>query len=651
MPLDQLATLRIDGLDTVVLVTEYTCEERVSQLFTATIEVACAAGDVRFDAIALAPAHLTIRGAHSQRVVHGVVTRWEYLRTGREYTFYRVTLAPRAHRLTLRQDMRIFQRLTTPEIVREVLLAAGLQPDEFRVDVVRDHPQRDYCVQYRETDLDFFHRILAREGMFYLFEHGDDAAVLIVADHPKVHTPPPGLAGPLQHDGGFATTRDRLTAFRAAAQIRPGKLTLRDFDPLRPSLPVEVGHAPGLDEAFEVYDFPGGFVEEGLPFLKLGTGAASSAFGQVQAGRDAASGASDCPALAAGNALQLADNPRADLDGEYVITEIVHRGQQPGVAQVEAHASGSYANEFSCVPAGAPVPLPQASARPQIPGIQSAVVVGPKGQPIHTDHLGRIKVQFHWDRQGQRDDRSSCWVRVVQPWGGPQHGFVSVPRVGAEVAVAFLEGDADRPLVLGCMYSDDNPPPHALPHANTRTAWRSQSVPGDGYNELCFEDSGGGEHIFLRAERDHSVKVQRDVKTTIDRSAHTTVKDTRATRVGTDHLTVDRHRVEAVHGDSATTVDGTLVLTARNFVLEIDDALALAARGDLGVTARSALTLTSAGDLCIRGPGGFITINDQGVYIEGTKIFLNSGGQPVTGQAPATPKHDPPTTPTPADEP
>jgi len=649
--LDQLATLRIDGLDTPTHVSEYTCEEHISRLFTATLEVACEAANLGFSAVALAPAHLKIRSAASQRSLHGVVTRWEYLRTAREYSFYAVTIAPRAHRLTLRQDMRIFQRLTTPEIAREVLLAAGLQPDEFRVDVVRDHPRRDYCVQYRETDLAFFHRILAREGMFYFFEHGDDAAVLVVADHPKVHTPPPGLQGPLAHDGGFASTHDRLTAFRSAAEIRPGKVTLRDFDPLRPSLPLEVGHAPGADQDFEVYDFPGGYVEEGLPFLKLATGVASSLFGAVQAGADASSGTSDCPALTAGNALQLADNPRADLDGEYVITTIVHRGKQPGVAQVEASEPASYSNEFSCVPAGAPVPLPQAAARPEIPGLQSAMVVGPEGQPIHTDHLGRIKVQFHWDRKGKRDDHSSCWVRVLQPWGGPGHGLISVPRVGSEVAVAFLEGDADRPLVLGCLYSDDNPPPHALPAARTRTAWRSQSVPGSGYNEICLEDSGGGEQILVHAERDASLHVRNDIKTSVDRSAHTTVKDTRATRVGTDHLIVDDDRVESVRGHSFTTVDNTLVLAAKNLVLELDDAAALTTGKDLTLSADGSITLTSSTSLCIRGPGGFITINKDGIYIEAKKIYLNGGGQPITTTAPETPDHDDPTTPTPAEDP
>ncbi|MCY1060208.1 type VI secretion system tip protein TssI/VgrG [Nannocystis sp. SCPEA4] len=644
-----IASLRVDGVQGL-LVTRYTVDEGVSRPFEAAIEVASEAHDIGFDAVAMRPASLSIRAIRGARHVHGIVARWEYLHTGLHYSHYRITVVPRAHRLALRKDVRIFQRLTTPEIAREVLLGAGLHADEFRLDVVGDHPRRDYCVQYRETDLEFLHRILAREGMFYFFEHGEGGCVLVLADHPQAHGPAPGLDGPLRHDAGFASSRERLTEFRPRARLAPGKVTLRDFDPLRPSMPMQVDRVPGLDADLEVYDFPGGFVEEGLPFLQLGGSALGSRFGEVHSDRASSEGTSDCPVLTPGHTLHVADNPRADLDGEYVITSLVHEGRQPGIAQVDAREPGSYSNRFTCLPAGVPVPLPRARERPQIPGIQSAIVVGPAGQPIHTDHLGRIKVQFHWDRKGARDERSSCWVRVVHPWGGHQHGFLSVPRVGTEVAVAFFEGDPDRPLVLGCLYSDDNAAPHALPAAHSRTALRSQSVPGSGHNELCFEDRGGDEQVFLRAERDYSVYVQRDAKTTIDRGAHTTVKDARTARVGAENLTVDHDRNEAIGGDSFTAVDGALVLDAGTFVLRVERGAAIKA-GDLGLSADGALAVSATKGVSLRGPGGFITINAQGVFIQGTRIFLNSGGAPLEVPRPEVPQHDPPPSPTAAEEP
>lgn len=649
MPEHHLASLRVDGV-AELLVVRYACDEGVSRLFEATIEVASEAPDIGFEAVAMRPARLAVRGMHATRHVHGIVARWEYLRTGLHHAYYRLVLVPRAHRLSLRRDMRIFQRLTIPEIAREVLQSAGLHADEFRLDVVRDHPRRDYCVQYRESDLDFLHRILARDGMFYFFEHSEDAGVLVLADHPKAHGAPHGLDAPLRHETGFAASRERLTGLRTSARLTPGKVTLRDFDPLHPSLPVQVDLGPGIDQDLEVYDFPGGYVEEGLSALTLGGGAIGPLLGHVQSGRAVSEGESDCPLLAAGHTLHVADHPRPDLDGEYVVTHLVHEGAQPGVAQLDAREPGTYKNRFTCVPAGAPVPLPQIAERPQIPSIQSAIVVGPAGEPIHTDHLGRIKVQFHWDRQGRRDDRSSCWVRVVHPWGGNQHGFLSVPRVGSEVAVAFLEGDPDRPLVLGCLYSDDNQPPHALPAARTRTALRGRSVPGAGHNELCLEDRGGEEHVFLRAERDHSVFVKHDLKTTVEHNAHTTVKAARAARVGADHLTVDSDRHESIGGNSCTAVKGTLAVAADTLVLKIGQAAAFDAGSGLGLTARGPVTVSSPRGVCLQGPGGFITINDQGVFIQGTKIFLNSGGAPISVASPNAPQGSP-SSPTPAEEP
>lgn len=645
-----LASLRIDGLDGL-LVTKYTWQEGVSRLFEASLELAAATGDIGFDAVAMRPARLSVRGLSGTRHLHGMVARWEYLHTGLEHTYYRATVVPLAHRLALRQDMRIFQRMTAPEIARDVLLGAGLHADEFRLDIVREHPRRDYCVQYRETDLDFLHRLLARDGMFYFFEHTERTCVLVLADHPKAHVAPPGLTGPLLYDTGFATSRERLTGLRVRQRLTPGKLTLRDFDPLHPGTPVQLDLAPGLDHDLEVYDFPGGYVEEGLPFLQIGNDALGARLGEVQTERACADGESDCPLLTAGHTLAVGDNPRPDLDGEFVVVQLVHEGKQPGVAQLDAREHGSYKNSFACVPAGAPVPLPRPAARPQIPSIQSAVVVGPAGEPVHTDHLGRIKVQFHWDRQGRRDERSSCWVRVVQPWGGHGHGLLSIPRVGAEVAVAFLEGDPDRPLVLGCLYSDDNAPPHALPAARTRTALRSQSLPGSGHNELCFEDNGGGEQVFLRAERDLSVHAGHDAKTTIKQSAHLTVDGARTTRVGADNLTIDRDRNEAIHGNAFTKVDGTLVLDAGALVLSVQKGVAIDSTGNLGLASQGALNISAPHGVCLRSHKNFITINAQGVFIHGTQIFLNSGGAALEVPTPKAPPHGPPPTPTPADEP
>lgn len=651
MPERIVARLRIDGVDSVVLVTEYHCEEGISQLFAATIEIACEADHLSFDAVALRPTRLSIHGLGGVRHIHGIVTRLEYLRTGRNYTFYRLTVAPHAHRLALRKDMRIFQRRTVPEIAREVLLAAGLHADEFRLDIVRDHPQRDYCVQYRETDLAFFHRILAREGIFYFFEHSETVGVLVIADHPRAHTAPPGMAAPLRHDDGFSSTRERLLALRTSARLCPGKATLRDFNPLHPSTPLEVGNTPTLDKDFEIYDFPGGCVEEGLPFLQLGADAVGALFGQMQSGRDGSEGESDCPLLTAGHTLGVAGSPRKGQDGEYVVTRLTHTGKQPGLAQVDAQEPGSYSNSFCCIPAGAPVPLPQTSERPQIPSIQSAIVVGPGGQPIYTDKLGRIKIQFHWDRQGKRNEHSSCWVRVASPWGGSGHGLLSTPRIGSEVAVAFLEGDPDRPLVLGCLYSADNEHPNALPAGQTRSTWRSRSTTGDGYNELCFEDNAGEEQVLLHAERDYSVHVQRDSKTSVDHCEHTTVKADRAAKVGADHLTVLKDRIEQVGGNSFTTVAGTLVLAAGSLVLQVSSGGGLQSSSDLGIAAEGALTMSAARGLCIKGTGGFIMIDEQGVHIGGTKIFLNGSGLPFDTPAPPVPKHDPLKTPTPAEDP
>jgi type VI secretion system secreted protein VgrG len=465
------------------------------------------AGDEPLDAAELLGSEALLKvepPGGSPRYVHGWVRAVDTLGQQGGRWRYRAWVVPRAWWLTRVERSRIFQGKTVPQIVKAVLEERGV---EVKLSLSGSYQAREYCTQYRETDFAFVSRLLEWEGLFYFFQHTEEGHVRVVGDKPNVHEALPGGAKlPLREDDGRAEDEEYLSLLQRVHRLRPGKVHLKDYDFEKPALDVsgKVRDSTNGQDALEVYDYPGEYVAPAV-----GKGAAKVRLGEaVQAARTL-EGEGICPRLTPGYRFEVEDD--GAHAGEYVVVEVVHAGQQPETRGSRETLGHLYRNSFKCMPAQVPFRPRRTTPVPHIPGVQTATVVGPAGEEIHTDAHGRIKVQFHWDREGKRDDRASCWVRVGQSLGGPAWGALYLPRIGQEAVVRFLEGNPDRPLIGGTVYNGSNPTPYALPDEKTKSTLKSASSLGsDGFNEFRIEDAAGEEQIFIHAQKDEDLVTEND---------------------------------------------------------------------------------------------------------------------------------------------
>lgn len=439
-----------------------------------------------------------------------------------------------------RTDSRIFQNLTVPQILEQVL-SAGLSRFGRAVELrlAASYPQREYTVQYQETDFDFVHRLMEEEGIGYAFEHDGDQELMVLFDQPAHFVELEGEdASTLRFverlDEEIANS-EGVSRFEGVARVRPNRVATRHFDWTHPSVPME-GSAEMSDPSWPalesyVHDAP-------LTFHSYDhTYGAHNANDQLRleaerARRDArrSDGTSSALGMRAGRRFTLAGHRRADQDGEWSVVGVEHR-----YLDHVRDASATYLNRFQVIPAAVPWRPDRTRDRPRIVGVQTASVVGPAGEEIHCDVHGRIKVQFHWDRLGTRDEHSSCWIRVVQTMGGAGWGFSFIPRIGMEVVVTFVEGDPDRPLVTGVVYNGENPCPYEFPADKTRLTLKTNSSPGGaGFNELRFEDRAGEEEIWLHGQKDWNTLILHDLTRKVGNDEAQEVVVDRTRKVGHD---------------------------------------------------------------------------------------------------------------------
>ncbi|PTL75695.1 type VI secretion system Vgr family protein [Vitiosangium sp. GDMCC 1.1324] len=495
---------------------------------------------------------LTVRlPGDKTRQVHGRVRALEALGQQGGRWRYRVWVVPRAWWLTQVKRSRIFQGKTVPQIVKAVLEEGGV---EVKLSLSDSYQAREYCTQYRETDFAFVSRLMEWEGLFYFFEHTEDGHVLVVGDKPNVHEALPGGAKlPLRENAGLTEDQEYLSSLRRVHRLRPGKVHLKDYDFEKPSLDVsgKTQDSSNGQDSLEVYDYPGEYVAQAV-----GKGAAKVRLEEaVQAARTL-EGEGVCPRLTPGYRFEVEDE--GTHAGEYVVVEVVHRGQQPETPGIREALGNLYRNSFKCMPSSVPFRPRRTTPVPRLAGLQTATVVGPGGEEIHTDEHGRIKVQFHWDREGQRDDKASCWVRVSQTWGGPAWGALYVPRIGQEVVVRFLEGNPDRPLIAGTVYNGSNPTPYALPDDKTKSTLKSASSPGsEGFNESRIEDAAGGEELFVHGQKDEDLVTENDKDQEVRGYEALLVKKDRSRTVeGNQRLEVALDDVSLVEGNQSLQVRG-----------------------------------------------------------------------------------------------
>lgn len=546
---------QVDGLSSELRVVSFEGSEGVSQLFRFTVTVASSENELAFGSVVGQPAVLTFRAGDEPRHVHGVVSSFEQGEEGKKLTAYRATLVPAVWRLRYRRASRIFQELTTPDILKAVLQKAGVASSAYRLALSGRYKPREYCVQYRESDWDFMSRLMEEDGIFYFFEHAEGKHVLVLGDAPSAHATIAGDASlPFRAPSGALMKGEHVSRFRYAERVRPGKVTLRDYNFKKPGLTLEGSQSSDADTDLEIYDYPGDYDEPGA-----GDDAAKLDLERHQATRKTGDGESACPRLTPGHLFSIVEHARDDFNREYMITRVDHRGYEPHLETSGGDSATPYANDFEVIPSDVPFRPSRQTPAPTIKGVQTAVVVGPAGEEIHTDEHGRIKVQFHWDREGRKNEHSSCWIRVSQAWAGAAWGALYIPRIGQEVVVDFIEGDPDRPLVVGSVYHAANVPPYPLPAEKTKSTLKSNtSSGGGGFNEIRFEDKKGSEEIFLHGQKDWTIEILNDKDQSVGNDETLVVIHDRTKTVGNDQSeTIGGYKSIEVAKDHTESIGGS----------------------------------------------------------------------------------------------
>jgi len=622
---------KISGVNPELLVSRFDLAEGVSAPYGLSVELACE-DEVKMDDALGKEGFLTLTGDGGDRIVHGVVDRFEHTGSRGRFGLYNARVVPYLRWLSLERDCRIFQNKSVPDIVKQILQDSGLPTDRFDFRLQGSYSAVEYCVQYRETDLDFVSRLLEEEGIFYFFEHSDTKHLLVFADGTVAYKEIPGESGVTYNfSQGMAPKEECVYRFAFSRQVRSGKMTRRDYNFEKPGLDLKKEEQAKVHEKLEVYDYPGRYVEpdRGKQLSKVRLEESMTYY-------EAADGESTCVRLVPGFKFSLTDHEHGEYNREYFLTKLVTHGEQPQALQ-EASGSGgggfSYSSRFTAIPASVPFRPARVTPKPAVEGIQTAKVVGPSGEEIYTDKYGRVKVQFHWDREGAQDEKSSCWIRVSSTFAGGQYGSIFTPRIGQEVVVDFLEGDPDRPLVTGSVYNADQMPPYELPGEKTKSTTKTNSsIGGKGFNEIRYEDKKGEEQIFVHGEKDADIRIRNDRREWVGQDRHLVVVRDKIEKVERDahalvgreerlEVTADRHR--KVGGLEAIEVVKSRSLTVGGDVIEVfKGSHSEQVTGDYYAQAKNVVIEGSIG-LTLKVGGNFITVDATGVTIKGTMVNIN----------------------------
>lgn len=646
--------------------------EGVSRLFRYEIELTSPGADIDLDSMVGQRARLLIGSIESRRYVNGIIERFEQGGSGgaADETIYCATLVPTVAPLGLITNCRVFQEVSTIEIVKQVFAQAKLPSEALRIGVRESsYKPRDYCVQYQETDLAFICRLLEEEGIAFFFEHSERKDVMAIVDAPAGWKGVPGADNLVyRHHHDSALAPEGVTVLNASSSMYAGKALLRDYRFVHPDLSdMEVTASGSAFSQYQRYFYPGEYVEP-----QLGDRLVRVRLQEQEWQRHVYHGSANVAALVSGHRFHLKEHPRAGNNQEYLILSFVVSG---------GHACGDTPASFAleqlrCIPAQVQFRPERKTPRPHMSGVHTAIVVGPEGEEISCDKFGRVRVRFHWDRRTERRGESSCWIRVSQPWAGNAYGGMFLPRIGQEVVVDFIDGDPDRPIIIGRVYNGDNALPYGLPGSKTVSTLRSNSSPrASGFNELRFEDEANNEEFYVHAQRNFKKEILKDSDTTINgnhtetidgnstykikkdwtigvdgnrdttiggnetltvkKNQSTTVEGDRSARIkGNDQLEVDKDQHISIRGNLDETVDKKLnqhvqgdisQSTDANLSIQASKNISITADGDVSITGRN-ITLTGNQKVTIVVGGNTITLSSSGITIDGSKVKINGAG-------------------------
>ncbi|WP_122740011.1 type VI secretion system tip protein VgrG [Pseudomonas viridiflava] len=539
----------------------------------------------------------------SPKYLAGYLTRFASIGSDGGMARYTATLNPWFSMLKNRFDTRIFQGNTVEEVVTQVFaLCTAFSRHEFRLS--KPLKRYTYITQYRESDFNFVQRLLEEEGIFYYFEHTAEGHTMIICDDSTTLVPLPEQPQIRFHTASVTETADSITEWTGNRQLQSGKIAVQTFDYRQPTnrLPVTMNslNKQGDVENFEIYDFPGqythGTYDEGEALVRLRVEA-------LELKGKSFKGASNCRAMKPGYTFELLQHYDHDQgspdDRQFLLMSVESEGHNNYLNGQQA----SYYNTFSCVRKKIVFRPQLTTPRPTISGPQTAIIVGPPGEEIYTDELGRVKIQFHWDRKGELNDKSSCWVRVAQTGASGGFGSMQIPRVGDEVVVVFLDGNPDRPLIMGSLYNSQNTPPWSLPANKTQSGFLTRSMKGDGgtANFFRFEDKAGAEQVIVHAERNMDTEIELDEKHDVGNNRVVTVGGT---------------QTEVIQKDTVMNVQqGSLTIKVDNQFIQVEALQHIVLKvGD------SSITLTKDG-ITIQGKA--INVLGENTFVQGKRVDIN----------------------------
>ena len=629
-------TLQLPAVKHDLQVLAFEGAEQISQTYAIKVQLVSENPNLPLKTLLHQYAFLSFGSASSG--IHGQIHRIEHGESGKRLTHYNLTLVPRLAYLQHRFNQRIFQHKSVPEIIGEVLKEHGILAGDFRFDLGPTvYPPREYCTQFGESDLNLISRLCAVEGIHFHHEHSETDHVLVFGDD---HTVFPRLdPAVFNADNGMVAEQQVIKRFSVRLEARTSRASRRDYDFKQPHLSMQSAYEGNHPDAgkgepdLEDYAYPGHFQDE-----KRGRHLAQRALEMHRSDYQLARGGSDVAQLLSGHYLDLKEHPTTENNDLWLLTRVDHEGKQPqvleetaSVAKADDGFTQGYRNTFEATPWRANFRPPMTHETPYIRGSQSAVVTGPAGEEIHCDELGRVKVQFHWDRHGQGNDHSSCWLRVASSWAGDAYGSVVIPRVGMEVVVSFWEGCPDQPYISGCISNPNTTTPYPLPANKTRSVFKTLSYPGgQGQNELRIEDRKGAEEIYLHAERDLQQLIKHDQTITIGNQRHETVTANCYTE-----LKAEEHRTTAANRSVKVGASDYLDIAQSQHVKTGSGCYVDAAQ-EIHLKAGSKIVLEAGTELTLCAGGSTLTLNPSGVWLNGAVVASNipmviASGAPAVG--------------------
>lgn len=511
-----------------LLIRHFVGTEGLGRCFEYTLTLYSLDHDIKMESLLGTHATVRVRTASTERFFDGVVFEFAHVGNHLRYATYQMTLRPWLWVLAQNSDCRIFQGQKSFEIAKQLFNEFGLGPIKERLTHTDRYKPRKFCVQYRESHLNFISRLLESDGIYYYFTHEKQKHTLVLADDSmSSHDAAPGFEelsyNRLEDDKGEPRT---FFDWAATKRVQPGIYTLLDYDFKKPSADLSADRLERKEHKYadgEWFDYPGHYkvVPDGKTIARIRGEERMSSY-------EVSEGSTDAVGLYPGCAVKLADHPRKDQNREYLVIGMSYTADSGSFETDESGGRLIYEARVKAIPRSVAFRPTRVTPAPFIAGVQTATVVGAEGQEICTDKYGRVKVQFHWDRRGKRNQDSSVFIRVAQVWAGARWGAIFIPRVGQEVVVEFLEGNPDKPLIIGSVYNESNQVPYALTEQETKSGFKTHSTKGgsrDDYNELRFEDKKGEEELHIQAQKDFTSKTKHDSTHEIQNKLSVTVDD------------------------------------------------------------------------------------------------------------------------------